>query len=269
MADAVDAELVHRLPDVLHRGVLAGVRGQPQPAEARHLVGAAEQARRVAPLRPRDVEAHDARALVQVLRLGQGLPGEELRDVGPVLAHGDDDQPDLHPRVLPLHVVEAGQRRPDRLARGEAGVGVDERRVAQLQGLDPRRGGGEADGLDHLGDVLVELRHPERVVHLVEVGEQRPLLALLDLEEAPHLRERLGGVQPVVAHEIPGHLGRDRAVHVLVQLHLGERPQALLDLPCQVHVRLFQFSRALLHRLEHARVGGAQPGGGHGGDAAF
>ena len=33
-----------------------------------------------------------------------------------------------------------------------------------------------------------------------------------------------------MAHQLPGHLGRDRAVHVLVQLHLRQGPQALLDL---------------------------------------
>jgi hypothetical protein len=228
--DAVDAELVHGLPDVVRGRVLAGVRGEPQTAQARHLVGAAVQARRVAPLRPRDVEAHDARALVQVLRLGQGLAREELRDVGSVLAHRDDDEAQLHPRVLPPSVVHPRQRRADRLAGGEPGIGVDERRVAQLEGVHTRGGGGEADLLDHLRDVLVELGHPQRVVHLVEVGEQSPLLALLDLQEPSHLRERVGRVEPVVAHQLPGHLGRDRAVHVLVQLHLRQGAQALFDL---------------------------------------
>ena len=96
-------------------------------------------------------------------------------------------EPELHPRVLAPRVVHAGERRADRLAGGEPGVGVDERRVAQLERLDAGGRRGEADRLDHLRDVLVELRHPQRVVHLVEVGEERPLLPVLDLEVAAHL----------------------------------------------------------------------------------
>ena len=51
----------------------------PEPGD---LVGAPEQPGRIAPLRSRDVEAHDPRPLVQVLRLGQGLPGEDLVSFG-------------------------------------------------------------------------------------------------------------------------------------------------------------------------------------------
>jgi len=119
---------------------------------------------------------------VQVLRLGQGLSGEQLRDVRAVLAHRDDDEPQLHARVLSLDVVEAGQGGPDGLAGGEPRVGVDERRVAQLERRHPGGRRGEPDRLDHLRDVLVELRHPQGVVHLVEVGEEGALLAVLDLE---------------------------------------------------------------------------------------
>ena len=57
-------------------------------------------------------------------------------------------------------------------------------------------------------------------MHLVEVGEERPFLALLDLEVAAHRLERVDRVQLVVAHQLPGDLRRDRAVDVLVQLDL-------------------------------------------------
>ena len=63
-------------------------------------------------------------------------------------------------------------------------------------------------------------------MHLVEVGEQRALLLVLQLQPLAHLVEGLDGVQAVVAHEVPGDLGGDRAVDVLVQLDLGERLQA-------------------------------------------
>ena len=92
-------ELVDRLPHVLDGAVLARVGGQPEPAEARDLVGAAEQPRRVAALGAGDVEADDAGALVQVLGLGERLAREDLRDVRPVLAHRDHDQAELHRRV--------------------------------------------------------------------------------------------------------------------------------------------------------------------------
>ena len=98
MADALRPQLVHRLPDVLGGRVLAGVDGRPEAAQARDLVGALEEARRVAALGAGDVEAHHPGALVQVLRLGDGLAGQDLRDVGAVLAHGDDHEPQLHGR---------------------------------------------------------------------------------------------------------------------------------------------------------------------------
>ena len=96
VADALRAQHVDGLPHVLRGRVLARVDGEAQLPEARDLVGAAEQARRVAALGPRDVEAHHAGALVEVLGLRDGLPGQDLRDVRPVLAHGDDDEADLH-----------------------------------------------------------------------------------------------------------------------------------------------------------------------------
>ena len=88
--------------------------------------------------------------------------------------------------------------------------------------------GGERYLLHHLGDVLVELRHPQRVVHLVEVSEQRAFFVLLDLEVGAHLLEGVRGIEPVVVHQLPGHVGRDRPVYVLVQLDFWELAQALL-----------------------------------------
>ena len=69
---------------------------KPEVAEARDLVGAPEEARVVAALGAGDVEAHHPDALVEVLGLGDGLAGQDLRDVGPVLPHGDDDEAELH-----------------------------------------------------------------------------------------------------------------------------------------------------------------------------
>jgi hypothetical protein len=135
----------------------------------------------------------------------------------------------MRPSCMPVAargVVHAGEHGADRLAGREAGEGVDDRRVAQLERLHARRRRRVHDRLRDLGDVLVELRDPERVVHLVEVGEQRAFLFRLELEPAPHLLERLHGVETVVTHELPRHLGGDRAVDVLVQLDLGEEPEA-------------------------------------------
>ena len=138
-----------------------------------------------------------------------------------MLPHRDDDQAELH-RVTLGGVVHAGEHGPDGLAGGEAGEGVDDRRVAQLQRGHPRRGRRVHDGLGDLADVLVELGDPERVVHLVEVGEQGALLLRLQLQPPPHLVEGVHRVEAVMLHELPRHLGRDRAVDVLVQLDLGQ-----------------------------------------------
>ena len=67
-------------------------------------------------------------------------------------------------------------------------------------------------------------------MHLVEVGEQRAFLFRLELEPGPHLLERLHRMETVVTHELPGHLGRDRPVHVLVELDLGQGPDATFRL---------------------------------------
>ena len=164
-----------------------------------------------------------------MLRFRDGLPGQDLRDVRAVLPHRDHDEAELH-RVAPRRVVHAGQHGSDRLARREAGEGVDDGGVAQLERRHARGGRRLHDGLGDLADVLVELRDPERVVHLVEVGEERPLLVRLQLEPAAHLVEGLDRVEPVVLHELPRDLGRDRPVHVLVQLDLGDRADLLFQL---------------------------------------
>ena len=132
--------------------------------------------------------------------------------------------------MAPARAVHAREDGAHGLPRREAGEGVDDRRVAQLQGLDPGRGRVVHDGLRDLADVLVELRDPERVVHLVEVGEERALLLRLQLETRAHLLERVDGVQPIVLHELPRDLGGDRPVHVLVQLDLGDRADLLFQL---------------------------------------
>ena len=232
--DARGPQLVHRLPDVLRRRVLARVRGHAQPAQPRDLVGALEEPRRVPALGAGDVEPHDTRADVKVLGLGDGLPGQDLGDVRPVLAHGDHHQAELH-GMAPARAVHAREDGADGLPRREAGEGVDDRRVAQLEGLDPCRGRLVHDGLRHLADVLVELRDPERVVHLVQVGEQRPLLLRLQLQAAAHLVLGFRGVQAVVAHELPRDVERDGAVDVLVELDLGEGPDAVFEVG---HARL-------------------------------
>ena len=162
-------------------------------------------------------------------------------------------RPELHARVALPRVVHAGEGGADRLARREPGVGVDERRVAQLERLDAVFGGGEGDRLRHLRDVLVELRHPQRVVHLVEVGEKRPLLALLDLEVAPHGLERVRGGEAVVLHQLPRHLGGDRAVDVLVELDLPDAAQPLLDLTGRRRARRRRGRGLLGHRRTLAR----------------
>jgi hypothetical protein len=166
---------------------------------------------------------------VQVLGLRQGLPGQDLRDVGTVLAHGDDHEPELQVGVALLGVVHAGEHGADRLARREAGEGVDDRRVAQLEGRDRHRGGRLDDRLGDLADVLVELRDPERIVHLVEIGEERPFLAFLDLQATPHLLQGLDGIQAIVPHQLPRDLRGDGAVDVLVQLDLREGLDAGLE----------------------------------------
>ena len=203
--------------------------GQAQPADAGDLVRAPEQAGRVAALGAGDVEADHAHPRVEVLRFRYGLPGQDLGDVGSVLPHRDDDQAELH-RVTLGGVVHAGEHGPDGLAGGEAGEGVDDRRVAQLQRGHPRRGRLVHDGLGDLADVLVELGDPQRVVHLVEVGEEGAFLVRLQLQPRPHLGEGLHGVEPVVLHELPRHLGRDRAVDVLVQFDLGQGPDLRFQL---------------------------------------
>ena len=230
VADALGAQLVHRLPHVLRGRIFARVHGQPQLAQARDLVRALEQARGIAFLRARDVEADHAQAGMEMLRFRNGLAGQDLRDVRAVLAHRDHDEAQPHAVVPARGVVHPGEHGADRLAGREAGERVDDRRVAQLQRLHPRRRRLVDDGLRDLRDVLVELGNPERVVHLVEVGEQRAFLFRLELEPGPHLRERLHRVETVVTHELPGHLGRDRPVHVLVQLDLGQGTDASLHL---------------------------------------
>jgi hypothetical protein len=228
--DPVGPQLVHRLPHVFGGSVLPGVDGGAQPSQARHLEGALEEAGRVAALGARDVEAHDPRALVQVLGLGQGLAGQDLGDVGPVLAHRDHDEAQLQVVAL-LGMVHPGEHGADRLARREAGEGVDHGRVAKLQGGDPGPDRLLHDGLGDPRDVLVELGDPEGVVHLVEVGQESPLLLRLQLEAAPHLGLALHGVEPLGLHELPGDGGGDGAVHVLVELDLPE----LLEVPFDFH----------------------------------
>ena len=150
VADAGRAQGVDGLPHVLGARVLAGVGGEAELAEAGDVVGALEQPRRVAALGAGDVEAHDAGAGVEVLGLGQGLAGEDLRDVRAVLAHGDDDEAEAH--AVPLgRVVHPRQHGADRLPRCEPGEGVDDGGVAQLEGGHARRRRRVHDGLGDAG----------------------------------------------------------------------------------------------------------------------
>src|SRR5207244_10933172 len=81
--------------------------------------------------------SHHSQARVEMLRFRDGLPGQDLRDVWPVLTHRDDDQAELH-RVAPRGVVHPREHGPDRLARREAGEGVDrsEEHTSELQSPD-------------------------------------------------------------------------------------------------------------------------------------
>jgi uncharacterized protein len=63
-------------------------------------------------------------------------------------------------------------------------------------------------------------------VHLVQVGEERALLLLLKLQARAHLVEALHRIEPVLPHQLPGHLGGDRAVHVLMELDFLKIVQA-------------------------------------------
>src|SRR5581483_3692729 len=176
----------------------------------------------------RDVESDHAGPLVKLLRFGDRLTRQDLRDVRPLVAHRDHGQAGFD-RVLLFRPVQAGQDRADRLPKGQAGEGVNDRRIPELQEPDMVLMRLPDDRLDNVGDVPVKLGDPGRIVKLVEVFEQRPLFPLLQDQKLFHLV--LGGdrVEAVLLHQLPGDLDRDRPVDMLVQLRLFDPRDLRID----------------------------------------
>jgi hypothetical protein len=139
-----------------------------------------------------------------------------------LLPHPDDDEAGLQFRVTVDRLVDSAQHGANGLPQREPGEGMNGGRVAELEQAHPVpvRLGHDVPG--DPSDVFVELSNPERIVKLVEVGEERARFSRLQLEQPLHLGEGGNGIEAVVLHEPPGGAGGDGAVDVLVQLRLAD-----------------------------------------------
>ncbi len=76
--------------------------------------------------------------------------------------------------------------------------------IAEFQNADSLQVSFGDDGLDHKGDVLIELRNPEGILKLIQVAEQGTFFILLKNEKLLHLLMRLDGLKSMLRHQFPG-----------------------------------------------------------------